>query len=308
MGTIEASREEPKPVDSLEEEQKPAQTERQVFYREGTVIIRWLFGYYDERNLPGWTNPPRWPHTLSTCVPKKRRTRFRDVTFVGIDIDELREENGMPTQFHIGISILYTADLHDLCHSSSPVAKSLAESPRGNVIQSHHWIIEDPNYFSKNDNRFCFGKYRCVPFSDFKQSLEKLLRQFHPLILVCHRISRERITLRKLDIDLKPLFEIDTTKAARYPLQELHDSTLKKLMKDFEIPCSPELIHFAGNDAHCVLRVLLMIAAHDARKELQVVPAWVPAFEAVARAPLPPMPLKRAQKAAIKRRGKRDPV
>ncbi|EHK26393.1 uncharacterized protein TRIVIDRAFT_218557 [Trichoderma virens Gv29-8] len=100
---------------------------------------------------------------------------------------------------------------------------------------------------------------------------------------------------------MNPIFEIDTTKAARYPLQEFHDSTLKKLLKYFGIPFTGELLHFAGNDAHFVLRALLMIAVRDARRELENIPAWVPLFEAIARAPLPPMPLTRARKAAIKR-------
>lgn len=304
MSTIETSSERRTPIDSVERDQVPAQPERPVFLREETVILRWLFGYYDKRNLPAWTKPPRWPHTLSTWLPLKPRTRFRAATLVGIDIHGLREEGGMPTQFHIGISILHTKDLHSLCHFSSAVT----DSPREKTIQSYHWAVEDPEYFAKHDNRFCFGKHRCIPLSSFKESFEKLLKRFYPLILVSHGMSRERIVLQKLDIDLKPLFMIDKTKAARYPLREYHDSKLKKLLKDFDIPFTGELLHFAGNDAHFVLRALLMIAVHDARKELEAIPAWVPVFEGVARAPLPPVPLKRAQKAAIKRREKRNPV
>lgn len=267
------------------------------------MILRWLFGYYNERNLAGWTEPPQWPRMPSTG---KSRTCFKAVTLVGIDIDNLREEDGIPLQFHIGISILQIQDLHNLCYCSSSVADAVANFPRGNVIQSHHWAVEDPNYFSKNDNRFCFGKHRSVQLSDLRQSLEELLRPFHPYIVVCHGISRERIVLRKLNLDLKPLFEIDTTKAARYPLREFHDSTLKKLTRDFNIPISREIFHVAGNDAHLVLRALLMIAVTDATRELGKVPPWVRVFEAVARAPLPPMPLKGAQKAKLRREAKKE--
>lgn len=304
MATTEASCERPTPKGHTEEEQIPPQTKRQVFCREETLILRWLFGYYDKGNLPDGTKPPQWPHTLSTWLPQKPRTRFRAATLAGIDIDALREKDRMPIRFHIGISILHTKDLHSLCHSSSPCANPALE----NIIQSHHWAVEDPNYFANDDNRFCFGKHRCMPLSSFNDSLEKLLKRFYPLILVCHGISRERIVLRKLGVDLKQLFMIDTTKAARYPLREFHDSTLKKLLKDFDIPWAGELLHFVGNDAHFVLRTLLIVAVHDARKELKDVPAWVPVFEAVARAPLPPVTLTQAQKAAIKRREKRDPV
>ncbi|KAL6861979.1 hypothetical protein J3F83DRAFT_762708 [Trichoderma novae-zelandiae] len=280
----------------MEEGQASAQPERQVFLLEGTVVLRWLFGYYDDRNLPGWTKPPCWPRTASTWLPHKPNTRFRDATLVGLDIDELQEQNGMPIRFHIGISILHTKQLRDLCHAPLPFTGSQA-----NIIKSCHWLVQDANYFNKHDNRFCFGKHRCIPLSNLEERLKKLLRPFYPLVLVVHGIYRERMVLQKLNINLNPIFAIDTTKAARYPLQQLHDSTLKKLLRDFDIPFASRLLHVAGNDAHFVLRALLMIAVRDARRELEHVPAWVPVFEAVARAPLPPIPLTRAQKAAIKR-------
>lgn len=47
-----------------------------------------------------------------------------------------------------------------------------------------------------------------------------------------------------------------------------------------------------------------MIAVTDVRRELDEVPIWVPVFEAIARAPLPPMPLKRAERAAMKKKNK----
>ncbi|KAL6904242.1 hypothetical protein GGI43DRAFT_432847 [Trichoderma evansii] len=119
-----------------------------------------------------------------------------------------------------------------------------------------------------------------------------------------HGGHREITILQKLNINLNPIFTIDTTKAARYPLQAFYDYTLKKLLQDFGIPFTSEQLHVAGNDAHFTLRVLLMIAVTDVRRELEVVPAWVPVFKAIAQASLPPMPLKRAEKAAIKKRTK----
>lgn len=50
-----------------------------------------------------------------------------------------------------------------------------------------------------------------------------------------------------------------------------------------------------------------MITVSNARRELEDIPAWVPVFEAIARAPLPPIPPKREQKAAIKRRERKNP-
>lgn len=74
----------------MESEQTLAQPDRQVFLREGTVVP--------------------W-------VPHKRNTQFREATLVSIDIDELKEQDGIPVQFHIGISVLHTQDLHDQCYS-----------------------------------------------------------------------------------------------------------------------------------------------------------------------------------------------
>jgi hypothetical protein len=298
---LKASLERPMSAEIMEEDQGVAEPDRRVFLREETIVLRWLFGYLDKRNLPGWTKPLSWPHTLSTWLPKKPKTRFREATLVSIDIDGVREQDGMPVQFHLGISILPTKQLHNLCHGPFPLTESQA-----NIIRSFHLVVQDLNYFDKNDNRFCFGKCKCIPLSSLEERLNKLLRPYYPLILVVHGISRERIVVQTLNIRLNPIFTIDTKKAARYPLQEFHDSTLKKLLQDFNIPFQGGLLHFAGNDAHFALRALLMIAVCDARRELEDTPAWISVFEAVARAPLPPVPLTRQEKAAIQRRKMKD--
>ncbi|KAL7900252.1 hypothetical protein HDV64DRAFT_246042 [Trichoderma sp. TUCIM 5745] len=37
---------------SMDGKQSSDQPERQVFLREGTIVLRWLFGYYNKRCLP----------------------------------------------------------------------------------------------------------------------------------------------------------------------------------------------------------------------------------------------------------------
>jgi hypothetical protein len=235
----------------MEEEQSFVQSERQVFLREGTIVLRWLFGYYDVRHLPDDAIPPRWPQTLSTWKPQKPKTNFRAVTLVSIDIDELKEQNGVPVQFHIGISVLPIQDLHDQCHLSSLHAQSTPYS-----IRSYHWAVEDTDYYLKHDNLFYFGRHRCIPLSHLEERLKGLLGKSSPLILIVHGGHREVTVLKKLNINLNPIFIIDTTKAARYPLQAFYDYTLKKLLQDFGIPLTSEQLHVAGNDAHFTLRVL----------------------------------------------------
>jgi hypothetical protein len=285
----------------MEGEQPSVQPEHQVFLREGTIVLHWLFGYYNKRCLQVLDGATRlrWPHTLSTWTPRKPKTKFREATLVSIDIDELKEQDGFPVQFDIGISILPTQDLHDQCYLASLHAQSAPYRMR-----SYHWAVGTSDYYSTRPNRFCFGKRRCIPLSDLKERLKTLLGKSSPIILIVHGGHRKVTILKKLDIDLNPIFTIDTTKAARYPHQAFYDYTLKKLLQDFGIPFTNKQLHVAGNDAHFTLRVLLMIAVADVRRELDQVPIWVPVFEAIARAPLPPKPLKHAEKAAvIKRNG-----
>ncbi|KAI9163980.1 Ankyrin repeat domain-containing protein [Paramyrothecium foliicola] len=289
----------------MEENQTTAQPEgeRRVFLREGTVVLRWLFGYFNKEQIPGSNNiPNRWPNNPSTWLTPKGKIKFRKSTLVSIDIDELKEQDGVPVQFHMGISILHTKDLQDQCHSHSSMH---ADGSKPYIIQSHHWVIGDRNYYAQHDDRFCFGKHQSMPLASLEKKLKGLPGSFSPLILVVHGGHREVTLLQKLDINLKPIFTVDTTKAARYPLQAFYDFTLKKLLVDFGIPVTGEHLHVAGNDAHFTLRVLLMIAVTDVRRELDELPPWVPVFETIARAPLPPMPLTRDQKAAVKRRAKR---
>ena len=205
----------------------------------------------------------------------------------------------MPVQFHIGISVLRTQDLHNQCHSSLPHTGSYP-----NIIQSYHWVVEDADCFSTHDNPFCFGKHRCLSLSNLEKRLCGLIGRTSPVILVVHGGHRETTLLQKLKIDPNPIFTIDTTKAVRFPLQIFYDYTLKKLLEEFGILFTGEHLHVAGNDAHFTLRLLLMIVVSDSRRELEEVPPRVPLFESIAQAPLPPMPLKRSQKAALRRRAK----
>lgn len=163
----------------MEEEKSSVQPERQVFLREGTLVLRWLFGYYAKRRLPDGATRPRWPHTLSTWTPRKPKTKFREATLVSIDIDELKEQNGFPVQFHIGISIMPTQDLHDQCHLAS-----LHEQSTPYRIQSYHWAVENTDHYSTHDNLFCSRKRRCIPLSDLKERLKKLIGKSSPIILI----------------------------------------------------------------------------------------------------------------------------
>lgn len=276
----------------MEQQAIPTHPVRQVL-REETAVLRWLFGY---SNIHGLKTNPRWPHCKSTWLPEKWKTRFRRVTLVAIDIDELKEQDGIPLQFHMGLSVLHTQDLHDQCHSPRP---------KSSIIRFHHWVVENPAHVSGDNNRIRFWHYQCVPMCHLEERLKEPLGGFggSPLILVVHGGHRERTVLQRLGIDLKPIFTVDTLLAARYPLQRRCNLSLSTLLTEFGIPFKNGHLHVAGNDAHFTLRVLLMIAVCDARRETDKEPAWAPVFETIAQSPLK-MPLRRQQRAAIKKKEK----
>lgn len=70
--------------------------------------------------------------------------------------------------------------------------------------------------------------------------------------------------LRNLNIDLRPLYIMDTNKVAQYPLQLHYRYDLGKLLDALDI--SYAALHAAGNDARFCLQALLMLAVKDGEK------------------------------------------
>lgn len=292
----------------LEASNTSDQSDSVVFLREETVVLRWLFGYYDERRSHGLSIVPRWPWRIdSTWNKGEKKTSFRAATLVGIDVDELKEEDGMPVTFHMGVSIVHTQDLHNQCHL--PLRHISSKPP---VIRSVNLLIGDNIYSARNKSRFCFGRHRRLSLRNLGAHLKELIGTPCPLILVVHGGYRETNLLERLGINLQPMFTIDTIEAARYPMQVFYNFTLRGLLETFGIPFNSYHLHVAGNDAHFILRALLMIAVADARRELEKLPVWLPVFEAIARAALPAIPplcdageamrrAKQLQKARLKR-------
>lgn len=99
------------------------------------------------------------------------------------------------------------------------------------------------------------------------------------------RGSREIWALDNLNINISPLYTIDTVKAAQHPLQLSFRCSLEKILNELSIPFAA--LHVAGNDAHFVLRALLMLAVRDAQRQLAALPAWISNSRVVAQAPRP---------------------
>jgi len=240
--------------------------------RDENTILRRLFGYSDNDAT----------HLVPDFLGIKllQKTTLSDVRFLSIDIDSLQEKDRVIQQLHIGVSLLDTKNLQSSI-LGSPTAK-----PEAQMIDSHHFVVGSPKFSRKKSNKFLFGQFKAMSLADLRARLAAMTLHRN-IILICHGGDRELKVLRQIDLDLHPICIIDTVKAAQHPLQLSYRYSLEKLLEEFEISFCH--LHTAGNDAHFILRALLMITVRDA--ELQsdplVLPPWLPVLRAIAHAPCP---------------------
>ena len=161
-------------------------------------------------------------------------------------------------QAHIGVSILDARSLRDVISDKKDVAET-------NIIESHHFVVRNSNFARPKSNRFLFGKFETVSLPEIRRRLD-VVTGGRNVVLVCHGGDREQHVLSRMDINVHPLPTIDTVKAAQHPLQLPYRYSLEKLLEVFGIPFTK--LHSAGNDAHFVLRTLLMIVVRDANDQL----------------------------------------
>ncbi|KAF9772975.1 hypothetical protein IL306_009269 [Fusarium sp. DS 682] len=257
--------------------------------RDETIMLRWIFGYCPDSQL---LNGVSWPDLTQTSVAKGVNSHIKDLGFLSIDIDRLREENGAIQQVQIGVSFLKAQSLQELHRNATP-GSNLASQ----VIKSQHWVIGAKGAFSWKGYHLLLGKARSMNIPDLGAELEKFTRK--PYVLVVHEAKQELSFLERLNIKLDPVFILDTVKAAQFPLQLYYRNSLQQLLEEFEIPYAQ--LHVAGNDAHLTLRALLMIAVRDAEIQLagRQLPDWIPILKYVAQSPLPPRPPTKRELAGL---------
>ncbi|KHN98680.1 uncharacterized protein MAM_03142 [Metarhizium album ARSEF 1941] len=122
------------------------------------LFLRWIFGYGDKNEeCPSTCRVAPWPSvqpTTSFCKPEYSLKRIR---FMSIDIDELVKKNGVVQSFHIGVSTLDMQTLQQMvsCGRNSTDVEGQVEQ----LIKSHHWIVEDAEYYLRGrGNVFFFNK------------------------------------------------------------------------------------------------------------------------------------------------------
>ncbi|MBE3049787.1 hypothetical protein IMZ48_46280 [Candidatus Bathyarchaeota archaeon] len=223
--------------------------------REETVALRQLLGYGRPTEASLRLSVPE----IGTRLPG---SSMKDVLFVGLDIDTFQGyEVIIPDQqMHVGISILDTRHLKDLLTSPT------REEELSAAIDSYQFTVGTyRDYCRRAHNRFLFGQSKPVEStSELKPELEPLV-EGRDTVLVCHSTVSDLKMLRNLDIDLRPLYSMDTNKVAQYPLQLHYRYSLEKLLDTLEIPYTS--LHAAGNDARFCLQALLMLAVKDAEKD-----------------------------------------
>lgn len=124
---------------------------------------------------------------------------MRNVRFLSIDIDSLQEQNNVIQQVHIGLSILNSQSLS--------TSKSISQPTQ--VIESHQYVVGSPKFARSKSNRFLFGKLEAMSLPDLKDKI-RLITSNLDIILVFHGGSRELWALDNLNINLSPLYTIDT--------------------------------------------------------------------------------------------------
>lgn len=244
--------------------------------REETLVLRHLFAYGNPAEM------------LASFAMDGRGSRLQgssimDFLFVCIDIDTLDGyDRVLPhQQFHIGVSILDSRSLSGSLNI--PTAGST------DVITSYQFHTGDSKYCRRASNRFLYGRSEAIHISALKPRLEALVSS-RDVVLVMHGDPDIKV-LKNLDIDLQPLYSIDTVKAAQYSLRLSRRISLEQLLTTLDVPYT--YLHAAGNDAHFILRALLMIVVKDAELvcyPIVSLPATVNRLRAIAQAPRPPTP------------------
>ena len=241
--------------------------------RDEILVLRWVFGYCDVTAVSG-------PAISGLSAGKLRKSQIRDVRFIAVDIDALQENNGVIQQFHIGISALDTRTLRRLA-TIWPDATSTTDA-----IESHHLVIGNAKFSRSKSNKFLFGQFETLSMPDFRAKLETLTIHRN-VVLVVHGGRRELDIFQRLELDLDQIYFMDTVKAAQSPLRLSYRYSLERLLEELGIPFAN--LHCAGNDAHFVLRALLMIAVVDVEQQVGTafLPEWSFAAKQIAQAPRP---------------------
>jgi hypothetical protein len=173
----------------------------------------------------------------------------------------------------------------------------------GSVLQTHHFCVGPEKYFKRKSWKFCFGQSRHVTIEVVRNEIQKLISK-RDVILIVHGGKDDLAFVKAADIHLRPLYIMDTQKAAQHPLQLDYRCTIEGMLTLVNCSFDQGMLHNAGTDAHFTLRALLLIATMDATTDPTLEPACkalLSTFEKIARQPIPLERFLEAVEADLKR-------
>ena len=213
--------------------------------REENIALRQILGYRLETTQTSPYSPPR----IGQYLPG---TLFKDALLVSVDVDTRGGYEAIsPEQsFHIGVSIFDTRCL---------VQK--LDDPR-DAITSYQFINRDSRPCKWAAKSFLFGETELMTLHDIASRIS-LLTKDRDYVLVAHGAGEDVKVLNDIGPKIvdRASYVLDTVKAAQFPLQLSYRYSVEKFFDELGIGYAK--LHAAGNDAHFVLKTLLMIAAHD---------------------------------------------
>ncbi|UPL00654.1 hypothetical protein LCI18_011588 [Fusarium solani-melongenae] len=213
--------------------------------REENIALRQLLGY----RLETIQTLPYSPPQIGQYLPD---TFIKDALLVSVDVDTGGgyETISLEQSFHIGVSIFDTRCL----------AQKL-DDPR-DAITSYQFINRDSRPCKWAAKSFLFGETELMTLHDIASRIS-LLTKDRDYVLVAHGVEEDVNVLNNIDPKIvnRASYVLDTVKAAQFPLQLSYRYSVEKLLDELGIGYAK--LHAAGNDAHFVLKALLMIAVRD---------------------------------------------
>lgn len=215
--------------------------------REENIALRQIFGYRAIPNI-------HFPFQPSSNIQHLPGTQIKDLLLVAVDVDTGGGYDVIsPGQsYHIGVSIFDTRLLVQKITDASL------------AIQSYQFINQETKPCVKATRRFHIRDTELIALYTFPDRFFELVGS-RKYVLVGHGLSEDMKFLNNINplIVTHAAYIIDTNKAAQHPLSLYYRHSLESLLQEFGINHSQ--LHAAGNDAHYVLKALLMIIVRDGR-------------------------------------------
>ena len=229
------------------------------------------------------TNPDHVRCTSLDLGQNLVKSNIKDLLIVALDIEGVDTGQLLGEgNFQIGLSIL---DTRCICSSS----------PEQYLLQSYNFCVGSPDYCTKAVRKFSFGQSEDAKIEELRTKIQELVVGRN-IILVVHGGKYDVLFLKDIDIDLCPLYVLDTQKAAQHPLDLDHRCTLQELL--ILLKCPFGSLHVAGNEATFTLRALLLLVILNSSKESDLSDEQRRLFSTFETTAKIPPPLNRNQEEA----------